>query len=284
MAAVTTLSAFIHATRSSHAIVNSRKRASVTTWPLRNGLFDVVDVPPDASDAEVGAACLAIGERQAVVIDERDERAEAVCERLFACGATVTTLEDGLLGWTQALVLECSDRYADATVVTLVRPARMLRSYVVVTNAGVTIVDGCGAATLLLHETQTLGGLATAIVDTAYHRDRISCGAECAARAETTYWVPPDGDDRIDARIRRRVQAAQSIAGLQASPVNGGRNLRLDGADFSIGSHADATYRTCCGPGSHGSKTYDAVNRGLSLVDMGRRWQLEFGPPGCLPA
>lgn len=284
MATVTSLAAFAHAERASHVIVNSRKRTSVTTWPLRNGIFDVVDLPPDASENELHDARCAIGERRAIVIDERDERAENACARLSACGANVMTLEDGLLGWTQAVVYERTDRHGDATVTSFLRPARMLRTYVVVTPMGLTIVDGCGSATLLLHEAESIARLPSAIVDTAYHRDRISCGAECARRAETTYWLPPAGEDRIDARLRRRLEATQTIAGLVVTPVHDGRNLRLDGIGFSIGSHHDATYPTCCGPESHGSTTYDAVNRGISLVDEGRRWQLEFGPPGCLPA
>ncbi len=281
---VTPLASFAHADRTSHVIVNSRKRNSLSTWPMRNASFDVVNVPPDATDDDIAAVKRIIGSRHAIVIDDREARASDACDRLASCGASATLLEDGLLGWTQAIVFERSEKYDDASVASFVRPARTLRSYVVVTQAGVTIVDGCGSPTLLLHVSQALARLPTAIIDTAYHRDRISCGPECAVRAEATYWVPPAGVDRIDARLRGRVETAREIGGLRVSPVNAGHNLRLDGNGFSIGSHADATYPTCCGPDAYGSKTYDAVNRGISLVDNGRRWQLEFGPPGCLPA
>lgn len=281
---VTSLASFAHARRSSHVIVNSRKRSSGSTWPLRNALFDVVDVPPDATEDEVTRAAGAIGTRHAIVVDERDERAADACERLASCGAAVSTLEDGLLGWTQAIVFDRSERYGDACVASFLRPARTHRSYVVVTAAGVVIIDACGSSTAFLRESERLASLPTAIVDTAYHRDRISCGADCAVRAETTYWVPPQGEDRIAAFAWRRVDAMREIAGLHVSPVNGGANLRLDGPGFSIGSHEGATYTTCCGPDTTGSKTYDAINRGITLVDDGRRWQLELGPPGCLPA
>ncbi|GAC1304617.1 MAG: hypothetical protein NVSMB19_15600 [Vulcanimicrobiaceae bacterium] len=278
------LTALARADRASHVIVNSRKRTSLSTWPMRNEVFDVVNVPPDSTDDEVVAVRRVIGSRRAIVVDERQARAEDACERLASCGASATVLEDGLLGWTQAIVFERADRYDDATVASFVRPARTLRSYVVVTQAGVTIVDACGSATLLLRESESLARLPTSIVDTAYHRDRISCGSECAVRAEAAYWLPPQGEDRIDARFRRRLDDVLCIGGLYVSPVNAGCNLRLDGAGFSIGSHPGATYRTCCGPDAFGSETYAAVNRGIMLVDDGRRWQLEFGPPGCLPA
>lgn len=85
-------------------------------------------------------------------------------------------LEDGLLGWTQAVVFERVDPYDDATVTTLLRPARSLRSYLVVGAGGVTLVDPCGSARSLLRETESLGRLPDAVVDTAFHRDRISCG------------------------------------------------------------------------------------------------------------
>lgn len=277
------LAAFAHIDRASHVIVNSRKRTSVSTWPMRNDVFEAVDLPPDASDADLTRICQTIGERRAIVIDDRDARAEDACERLAACGTRAMTLEDGLLGWTQAIVFERSHRHGETVVTSFVRPARTLKSYVVVTPSGVTVVDACGSSTLLLHESEVLAGLPTAVVDTAYHRDRISCGAECAVRAEASYWVPPAGEDRIPTSVRRRLDAAREIGGLLVSPVNDGANLRLDGEGFSIGSHPTATYPTCCGPDTRGSQTYDAVNRGLSLVDTGRRWQLEFGPPGCLP-
>lgn len=281
---VTSLESFAHTDRSSHVIVNSRKRTSVSTWPMHNAMFDVVELPPDATDAEIARARATIGTREAIVVDERESRAREACERLEACGAPATILEAGLLGWTQAIVFENATDYHGTEIFTFVRVARTLRSYVIVTASGVTIVDGCGSATLLLHESESLARIPTAVVDTAFHRDRISCGTECAIRAETTYWVPPDGIDHIDDRVRRRVTEPQDIGGLRVSPANGGRNLRIDGRDFSIGPHADATYPTCCGSRSAGSQTYDAINRGISLVDSGRRWQLEFGPPGCLPA
>lgn len=284
MTDVISLASFAHTDGTSHVIVNSRKRTSVSTWPMRNVIFDVVDLPPDATREEIERARDAIGSRRAIVVDERESRAEDACERLASCGALVTTLEDGLLGWTQAMVFERCDTFGEARVYSFVRVARTLRSYVVVTAAGVTIVDGCGSASLLLRESELVARIPTAIVDTAFHRDRISCGSECALRAESTYWVPPDGIDRIDDRIRRRVRSPRSIGGLVVSPLNGGCNLKLEGQGFSIGPHPGATYPTCCGPSADGSKTYDAVNRGISLVDSRRRWQLEFGPPGCLPA
>ena len=251
---------------------------------MNNAMFDVVDLPPDATGDETQRVRAAIGTREAIVVDERATRALEACERLEACGASATVLEAGLLGWTQAIVFERSVTYDGTDVFSFVRVARSLRSYVIVSARGVTIVDGCGSATLLLHESESLARIPTAVVDTAFHRDRISCGSECAIRAETIYWVPPDGIDHIDERVRRRVHEPRDIDGLSVSPVNGGRNLRLDGRGFSIGPHPGATYPTCCGSRSDGSQTYDAINRGISLVDAGRRWQLEFGPPGCLPA
>ncbi|GAC1305699.1 MAG: hypothetical protein NVS2B3_12800 [Vulcanimicrobiaceae bacterium] len=284
MIGLVTLATFARAGRDAYAIVNSRRRGSTGTWPLHNGLFDVIDLPPDASDDEARTARAALAGRTALVIDERETRADAAAQRLATLGAAAATLEDGLLGWTQALVHEGTTTHGECRVASFVRPARMVRSYIVVTPHGATIVDGSGSASSLLERCAALAGIPAAVVDTAYHRDRISCGAECAARAEAPYYVPSAGEDRIEARLRLRIDRRREFAGLVATPDADGRNLRLDAVGFSVGAHAGATYRTCCGPEAPGSKTYDAVNRGLALVDSGRRWQLEFGPPGCLPA
>jgi len=148
---------------------------------------------------------------------------------------------------------------------------------------GVTLVDPCGSARSLLREAESLGRLPDAVVDTAFHRDRISCGYDCAVGAEAVYWLPPSGVDRLDDRFHRRLGAPATIGGMRATPINGGCNVRLEGRGFSIAPDACATYHTCCAPDDRGSDAYDAVNRGTFLIDERRRWQLEFGPPGCLP-
>ncbi len=108
MAFLTSLALLAHARRDSHALVDSRKRTSTATWPLTNDAFDTFPLPPDASDDELARIRGAIGARYAVVIDDREARADQARRCLAGAGMSATVLEDGLLGWTQAVASNAS--------------------------------------------------------------------------------------------------------------------------------------------------------------------------------
>jgi hypothetical protein len=277
------LADLVHASRRTHAIVDARPARSRYAWPLDSGAFDVVPLTVEPTAAEVAGACAAVASRSAVVVDERPERAESVRAQLAAAGVAAQTLAGGLLGWTQLVVVERCESYEHADVVVLMRPSRNHRSYVVASPEGVAIIDASGSPDLLVGEALRLRDIPSAVFDTAFHRDRISAGPMCAVRSEARYYIPPAGEEHLGTPRHERLLAPREIAGLVVAPTSDGANLRLDGKGFSIGAHVDATYRTCCGPQTRGSRTYDAVNRGIDLVEERMRWQLEFGPPGCLP-
>jgi rhodanese-related sulfurtransferase len=210
-------------------VLDVRRPAERQAFSLSNRFFSVVYAPHEDLCTTIVPIATLVGQRHVIVVDTREEQALTASRLLQSIEVESAVLEGGLDGWRIALVEESAEAHGDVRIVALSRVACDLRSYIALASGEAIVVNPSGCVEAFLAEFKRQRCRPIAVVDTAFHRDRRSCGPEISALTGAAYYVPSTGP-----------RAHVGFAALTVEP-NG--SLAVNFGDVCIADRDDATFR-----------------------------------------
>jgi hypothetical protein len=267
------LTQFLHAGEDPRIVLLDIRPHDTHWLPLENVFFPHVELPFGLTSPRLfSMIATTLCGRHVVVVGDSESAAVQVSNELIARDVEASALEGGIVGWLDALVEERVDRYHDMTVAVVRRPALGIATYIVAFDGHVISVNPSGSISVLLAEARRFGPTIDAVVDTAFHRDHVSCGEELASQCDCVYFVPAEGRCRLPYAHCTRVAESDEIGRL-ALIERFSKTLAVIAPSFTIYDDAGATYPVI--DRAWGSDIFDAINRGTHIADRTLVRQLE---------
>jgi hypothetical protein len=183
-------------------VLDVRAPAVRSAYPLRNTLFPVLFVQHEALARDPLPIATLLGGRHVVVVDSEECGAVDAVRTLRYAEVECAALEDGVSGWSSAIVRIWSRQLGDLEIVALQRLSDSLCSYLLVRGGEAVVVDPRGRSECFIAELVRRRARAIAIVETASTQADSLCGRALAWRTGAAYYA---SGDRAPERTTRRV-------------------------------------------------------------------------------
>lgn len=192
-------------------LLDIRAVAERAELSIENPFWPVLYSPHDELPQRACAVARLAGGRHVVVVDAFEARAHAGAELLCELEVEAAALEDGVSGWSIALVEESVETHDGVQVVAMRRAAVDLHSYIVAECGDAIVVNPSGSVDCFMAEFSRHGCRPVAVVDTGAYRDARSCSRALASTTGAEYCATESGKPPSEA-LRERIE--RSLARL----------------------------------------------------------------------